>query len=138
MKSLVLATLPFVLLPVPVVAVAADVPLVAQAFVSSPIQAVNPSGDTLYLSNNTVFERSLRVNTATTINGRSIPAGSTIRGQFEPVSGGLRYVATGVEVDNQIISLQAVSDTLHDVKDPRETTGGAIAGDAAIGAAGGA
>ncbi len=138
MKSIVLATLPLVLFPVPAVAVAADAPLLAQAFVSNPIQAVNPSSETLYLNNDAVFERSLRVSTATTVNGRSIPAGSTIRGQFEPISGGLRYVATGVEVNNQVIPIQAVSGTLHDVKDPRETGGGSIAGDAAIGAAGGA
>jgi hypothetical protein len=138
MKFLVLATLPLVWFPVPAAAINPNAPLLAQVFVSSPIQAVNPSRDTLYLNNDAVFERSLRVGTATTVNGRSIPAGSTIRGQFEPVSGGLRYVATGVEVDNQIIPIQAVSGTLHDVKDPRETTGGAIAGDAAIGAAGGA
>ena len=59
-------------------------------------------------------------------------------GRFEPVSGGLRYVATRVEVGDRIYSLQAASDTLHDVKDPRETSAGSILGDAGIGAAGGA
>ncbi|MGF1569834.1 MAG: hypothetical protein ACFCVD_17490 [Nodosilinea sp.] len=139
MKFTAFATLSLVLLPIaslPPVLVAP--PALAQAFASGPIQAINSAGDTLYLNNDTVVETSLTVSTATTFNGRSIPAGSILRGRFEPVTGGLRYVADAVQVEGQIYSIQAVSDVLHDVKDPREASAGAIAGDAAIGAAGGA
>jgi len=138
-------TIPFATLPLVLVGLAGmpqgliNAPVAqAQVFVSGPVQAVNPTQEKLFLNNDTVVERSLTISSATTINGRSVPAGSVIRGQFEPAAGGLRYVATSVEVGNQIYPLQATSDLLHDVKDPRETTGGAIARDAAVGAAGGA
>lgn len=110
----------------------------AQVFVSSPIQAITPNGETAYLNTNATVEQSLRVGTATTVNGRSIPAGSTIRGQFEPAPGGVRYVATAVEVGGQVYPLNAASELLRDIKDPRETSTGAILTDAGIGAAGGA
>ncbi len=110
----------------------------AQLFVSSPIQAVIPTSDTIYLNNNATVEQSLRVETATSLNGRSIPAGSVVRGRFEPAPGGLRYVATAVEVGNQVYPVNAASDLLPDIKDPRQTTTGAILTDAGIGAAGGA
>jgi fermentation-respiration switch protein FrsA (DUF1100 family) len=140
MKTIPFATLPLVLASVVGLPQGLINPPIAQAqvFVSGPVQAVNTNQEKLFLNHDTVAERSLTVGTATTINGRSIPAGAVIRGQFEPVPGGLRYVATSVEVGNQIYPLQASSEVLHDVKDPRETTGGAIARDAAIGAAGGA
>lgn len=102
------------------------------------LAANNPGSDTLYLNPDTVFAYNLAVANPTTINGVSLPSGAVVRGQFEPVSGGLRYVATGAEVGDRIYSFQAASDTLHDIKDPRETTVGSIAGDTAIGAAGGA
>jgi hypothetical protein len=50
----------------------------------------------------------------------------------------VRYVATAVEVGNQVYTVNAVSDLLRDIKDPRETNTGAILTDAGIGAAGGA
>ncbi|HZG37399.1 MAG TPA: hypothetical protein VEZ50_01855 [Nodosilinea sp.] len=110
----------------------------AQLFVSSPIQAVTPNSETLYLNTNATVEKTLQVGAATNLNGRSIPAGSVIRGRFEPSPGGVRYVATAVEVGNQVYTVNAVSDLLRDIKDPRETNTGAILTDAGIGAAGGA
>lgn len=141
MKLATFATLSLLLLPVGDIsqAYAADTPaLLAQAVPANTLQAVTSVDKTLYLGNGDVVEQSLRVNSPTTFNGVSIPAGSVIRGQFEPVTGGLRYVATGVQVGSRVYTLRALSDVLHDVKDPRETSSGAIFGDAAIGAAGGA
>lgn len=115
---------------------AAEPVLLAQA--SSTMQTASRNGETLYLNRDTTYDYSLRVTSSTNFGGLNIPSGAIVRGRFEPVSGGLRYVATRVEVGDRIISLQATSDTLHDVKDPRETSAGAILGDAGIGAAGGA
>ncbi|TVQ09414.1 MAG: hypothetical protein EA368_09425 [Leptolyngbya sp. DLM2.Bin27] len=110
----------------------------AQLFVSRPIQAVTPNRETLYLATNATVETSLQVGAATHLNGRSIPAGAVVRGRFEPAEGGVRYVATAVEVGNQVYAVNAVSELLRDIKDPRETTTGSIVRDAGIGAAGGA
>lgn len=110
----------------------------AQLFVSSPIQAITPNSERLYLNTNATVEQSLQVGAATSLNGRNIPAGSTIRGRFEPAKGGVRYVATAVEVNSQVYPVNAASDLLRDIKDPRETSTGAILTDAGIGAAGGA
>lgn len=140
MKIATLTTLPLLLWPVMgLPQVQAQEPLfVAQANPNNTIQATTSVDKTLYLGNGEMVEQSLRVNNATTFNGVSIPAGAVIRGRFEPVTGGLRYVADGVQIGSRVYTLQAVSNTLHDVKDPRETSSGAILGDAAIGAAGGA
>jgi hypothetical protein len=111
---------------------------IAQAIPATTLQVLSTTEETLYLGSGDVVERSLRVNQATTFNGVSIPAGAILRGQFEPVNGGLRYVTEGVQIGSQVYRLRAQSDLLHDVKDPRETSSGAILGDAAVGAAGGA
>ncbi|HEY9734695.1 MAG TPA: hypothetical protein V6D06_00380 [Trichocoleus sp.] len=133
-------TLPLMVLPVlaAVPAVATPVPAIFVQASSGPVRAVLRENKTLYLNNDTTYEYSLRAESAATVGGVNIPAGAIIRGQFEPVQGGLRYVATAAEFNNRVFTLRAASDTLHDVKDPRETTAGAILGDAAIGAAGGA
>lgn len=110
----------------------------AQLFVSSPIQAIAPNSETLYLNTDATVEQTLQVGTATNLNGRSVPAGSIVRGRFEPAEGGVRYVATAVEVGNQVYAVNATSELLRDIKDPRETNTGAILTDAGIGAAGGA
>ncbi len=110
----------------------------AQLFVSSPIQAIIPNSEALYLNPDTTVEQSLQVGAATSLNGRNIPAGSVVRGRFEPAPGGVRYVATAVEVGNQVYTINAASELLRDIKDPRETSTGAILTDAGIGAAGGA
>jgi hypothetical protein len=110
----------------------------AQANASNTIQAVTQTEETLYFSPGTIYELPLVVDTSTVINGRQLLAGTVIQGRLEPVSGGLQYVATGIQAGELTMPLSASSDVLADVKDPRETSAGAIAGDAAIGAAGGA
>ncbi|MGG6241055.1 hypothetical protein ACQ4N7_20725 [Nodosilinea sp. AN01ver1] len=131
LAALTLAVMPIgALVPAPIAQ--------AQLFVSSPIQAVTPNSETLYLNTNATVEQTLRVGAATTLNGRSIPAGAIVRGRFEPAEGGVRYVATAVEVGSQVYPVNAASELLRDIKDPRETSTGAILTDAGIGAAGGA
>ncbi|MEO1592692.1 MAG: hypothetical protein AAFU71_15565 [Cyanobacteria bacterium J06632_22] len=94
-------------------------------------------GETLYLSSDSTHEYSLKLADGATVNGIVFPTGSLVRGQFQPVDGGLQFVANSVESGNQIYRLNATSELLHDQKDPRETSAGAILGDAAIGATGG-
>ncbi len=93
--------------------------------------------ETLYLNKDEVHEYNLRLQERTAVGDRFLPEGSIIRGQFEPVDGGLRYVADSVEVGDRILDLNAVSDTFTDQKDPRQTDADDIIEDAAIGAAGG-
>ncbi|MGF1459946.1 MAG: hypothetical protein ACFBSG_13075 [Leptolyngbyaceae cyanobacterium] len=119
------------------------VPMSARAQVGpsraiAQIRVMTQSEETLYFQPDTAYELPLVVETAVTVNGRQLPAGTVIQGRLEPVSGGLRYVATGVSAGGFQQSLAASSELLPDVKDPRETSTRAIAGDAAIGAAGGA
>ena len=95
------------------------------------------SDETLYLNKDEVHEYNLVLDERTEVDGRFFPAGSIVRGQFEPVDGGLRYVATSAEVGDRIFDLSAVSETLTDQKDPRQTDADDIIEDAAIGAAGG-
>ncbi|MDB9525123.1 hypothetical protein PN498_03920 [Oscillatoria sp. CS-180] len=105
---------------------------------ANEIQVVTQSDETLYFNTDTTYELPLAVASSTVVDGRSIPAGTIIRGRLEPASGGLRYVATTLEAGEVSRSLNATSAVLADVKDPRETSAESIAGDAAIGAAGGA
>ncbi|NJL85306.1 MAG: hypothetical protein HC886_03975 [Leptolyngbyaceae cyanobacterium SM1_1_3] len=104
---------------------------------SAQINVILPQPETLYLTRDEVNEYSLRLQNAATVNGVSLPAGSVVRGEFRPVEGGLQYVATGIEANNRFYSLNAESATLHDVKDPRQTSAGSVLTDAAIGATGG-
>lgn len=138
MKRAVLAVLPLMLQPslLSPVAVRAQPAIFVRN--ASTLSVSNLGDETLYLQPDTAVSYNLTLTTSAQVGGVSLPAGAVIRGQFEPVAGGLRYVATGFETSDRIYSLQAVSDTLHDVKDPRETSAGAILSDAAIGAAGGA
>lgn len=141
MKCILLSLLPLGLLPVlavPPALAESDQPAIFAQTVSGPLRVVLRDGNTLYLNHDTVREYTLRLESPAAIGSVSLPAGSLIRGQFEPVQGGLRYVADSAETNGRLYSLQVASGTLHDVKDPRETTAGAILGDAAIGAAGGA
>ncbi len=101
------------------------------------LNTTTDTGETLYLNSDATYEYDLRLAESTTVNGVSFPAGSIIRGQFEPAEGGLQFVANSVEAGSQVYRLDAASELLHDQKDPRETSAGAIIGDAAIGAAGG-
>ena len=95
------------------------------------------SDETLYLDKDDVHEYNLVLENRTAVGNRFLPEGSVIRGQFEPVDGGLRYVADSAEVGDRIVELKATSETLTDQKDPRQTDTGDIIEDAAIGAAGG-
>lgn len=65
------------------------------------------------------------------------PAGSLIKGQIVPEKGGGVFVASSISTNSVERALAAKSSTLHDVKDPRQISAGAIAQDAAIGAGGG-
>ncbi|ASC71727.1 uncharacterized protein XM38_026810 [Halomicronema hongdechloris C2206] len=156
MNRLLLATIPLLVITTGEVAQAQTTPSrspdlftqpQAQAQTATSLNADSNIDDTLYLNHDQVREHSLRLRETTRWNGITLPAGSVIRGQFEPIEGGLQYVATSVEVrdgqrpareGHRTYSLTALSDPLHDVKDPRETNTGAILTDAAIGAAGGA
>lgn len=95
------------------------------------------SDETLYLNKDEVHEYNLVLESRISVDDRFLPEGSIIRGQFEPVDGGLRYVATAAEVGDRIVDLDATSETLADRKDPRQTDVDDIIEDAAIGAAGG-
>jgi hypothetical protein len=66
-----------------------------------------------------------------------LPYGSVVSGRFEPAPGGTRFLAKSVAINGRSYALSAQSKVINDVKDPRETGTGAIAGDAAIGALGG-
>lgn len=105
---------------------------------ATEIRAITRSEETLYFNKDTLYELPLVVESPVVLNGRNLPAGTVIQGRLEPISGGLQYVATGIQAGGITQPLTARSALLPDVKDPRETSAGAIAGDAAIGAAGGA
>ena len=109
--------------------------LVAQT--PQTLSTVIRSDETLDLSKDEIHEYNLRLENRTAVGDRFLPEGSIIRGQFEPVDGGLRYVANSAEVGDRIFQLSAVSETLTDQKDPRQTDTDDIIEDAAIGAAGG-
>lgn len=103
----------------------------------SPIQATSAQDETLYLNSDRSYTYNLEVSNDLRIGSLNIPAGSIIRGRYEPADGGLRYVANAAEINGRTYNLKATSDVIEDVKDPRDTSVGAIAGDAGIGAAGG-
>lgn len=129
------------LLVTPFLPIAFSTAAIAQTSVSqtaNQIRVITQTDETLYLDPGLRYELPLIVETTTTANGRQLPAGTVIQGRLEPISGGLQYIATGIEAGGFVRSLSAQSDLLADVKDPRETSAGAIASDAAIGAAGGA
>jgi len=120
---------------VPEVAQAQNQMVVAQ---TATIPATSAQNQTLHLNNDKVYSYNLEVARGTTIDGMYIPAGATILGRYEPASGGLRYVATGVRMNGRTYNLDATSEVIEDQKDPRDTSAGSIAEDAGIGAAGGA
>ncbi len=97
-------------------------------------------GGTLYLSTGETRAAVLRVD-RDVVAGNGvvlIPTGATIAGDFVPVAGGSRFVARTLNSRGTTVRLAAESNPILDVKDPRETSVGAILGDAAIGAAGAA
>jgi hypothetical protein len=108
--------------------------LVAQ---NRAIEASSAQEETLYLNNDRTYAYNLVAARAGTIDGVSFPAGATIVGRYEPAKGGLRYVANTVVYGDRSYRIRAVSETIEDEKDPRDTSIGAIAEDAGIGAAAG-
>jgi uncharacterized protein YcfJ len=100
----------------------------------------NPQQGALYLNTDRTYPYSLLVAEDVLDNNGNvaIPANSEIRGTFRPARGGLVYVADSISINGRIYTVNATSKLLRDVKDPRYQDGGKIAGDAAIGAAGGA
>lgn len=101
------------------------------------VQTTLDNPETLYLDKRESYDYDLVVARASSIGGRRLPVGAVIRGQFLPTEGGLFYQANSVELADRIYDIDAYSDVLHDKKDPRETSTGAILTDAAIGAVGG-
>ena len=104
---------------------------------SKTIEAKSAQKDTLYLNNNKTYSYNLIATQGGTIGNVTIPVGATIVGKYVPAEGGLRYEAQAVSYDQYSYNISARSETLTDVKDPRDTSAGAVAEDAGIGAAGG-
>ncbi len=67
----------------------------------------------------------------------TLPAGTKIYGQLQPVAGGLQFISNSLVHNGRSYPLQARSTLLPDEKDPRQYSSQSIAGDAAIGAAAG-
>ena len=109
--------------------------LIAQQ--SNSLLAKSAQQETLYLNNDRTYSYNLIARESGEIGGVEIPAGATIVGKYVPAEGGLRYVAEAVTYDDYSYTINASSPVIEDVKDPRDTDAGAIAEDAAIGAAGG-
>ena len=109
--------------------------LVAQS--SPSLRAESAQSETLYLNNDRTYSYNLIAQEPGTIGDVTVPAGATIVGKFVPTDGGLRYVAEAVTYDDYSYTINASSGVIEDVKDPRDTSAGAIAEDAGIGAAGG-
>lgn len=105
---------------------------------SRSIKARSAQSETLYLNNDRSYAYNLIAANRGVIDKIVIPKGATIVGKYIPAEGGLRYVAEAVTYDRYSYRISASSSVLEDVKDPRDTSAGAIAEDAAIGAAGGA
>lgn len=105
---------------------------------TNTVTASSAQQDTLYLNNDKTYSYNLIATERTTLDGVTIPVGATIVGRYVPAEGGLRYVAEAVTYDQYSYPISATSQVFEDVKDPRDRSAGAIAGDAGIGAAGGA
>ncbi len=104
---------------------------------SRTIEARSAQQKTLYLNNNRVYYYNLIATQNGTIGNVTVPVGATIEGKYVPADGGLRYVATAVTYGKYSYPINAKSQTLTGVKDPRDTSAGSVAEDAGIGAAGG-
>lgn len=140
MKIRDMTFLPLLMAPIAPFALAdiAAAETIAQLRQETSIKVVVQSEETLYFTPDATYELPVVVDSAIMLDGVNIPAGTVINGRLEPVEGGLRYVTTDFEAGGFRTALLATSDVLRDVKDPRETSVGSIATDAAIGAAGGA
>ena len=105
---------------------------------SRTIEARSAQQKTLYLNNNRVYYYNLIATQKGKIGNVTVPVGATIEGKYVPADGGLRYVATAVTYGKYSYPINAKSQTLTGVKDPRDTSAGSVAEDAGIGAVGGA
>lgn len=101
------------------------------------ITATSAQSETLYLNKDKRYSFNLEVTRGGRFAGYNLPAGSIIRGQYVPAEEGLRYVADAAIVNGRTFNINARSDVLETVKDPRDTSGGAVAEDAGIGAGAG-
>ncbi len=101
------------------------------------LQTTLAKEETLYLDKSGTYRYDLVIRQDSAIGNQRLPVGTVVRGQFEPADGGLVYVANSVEIADRIYQINAVSGLFRDVKDPRQTSAGAILTDAAIGAVGG-
>ena len=104
---------------------------------SIALKAESAQSETLYLNNDRTYSYNLVAQERGEIDGVVVPVGATIVGKYVPAEGGLRYVAEAVTYGDYSYSINATSGVIEDVKDPRDTSAGAIAEDAGIGAAGG-
>ncbi|AFY68972.1 hypothetical protein Pse7367_0669 [Thalassoporum mexicanum PCC 7367] len=106
-----------------------------------PLVAKLVDDQTLYINNGETISVRLRIDRdvrATNSGVVLIPAGAFVEGQFVPVDGGSRFVASTLSSRGASVSLSGESELITDVKDPRQVNTGSIATDAAIGAAGAA
>lgn len=101
------------------------------------LKAKSAQSETLYLNNDRTYSYNLIAKERGEIDGVTVPVGATIVGKYVPADGGLRYVAEAVTYDEYSYTIEASSGVIKDVKDPRDTSAGATAEDAGIGAAGG-
>ena len=105
---------------------------------SRVLEAISAESKILYLNNDRTYSYNLVATRPGIIGNIQVPAGATIVGRYVPTEGGLQYVAQAIVYDRYSYRISAISQRLEDVKDPRDTSVGAIATDAGIGAAGGA
>ena len=105
---------------------------------SRVVEARSAESKILYLNNDRAYSYNLVATRPGIIGNIRIPPGATIVGRYVPTEGGLRYVAQAIVYGQYSYRISAISEKLKDVKDPRDTSVGAIATDAGIGAAGGA
>ncbi|MFP4134322.1 MAG: hypothetical protein ACLFRN_07940 [Halothece sp.] len=104
---------------------------------NSVITTTSAQNEKLYLNRDKRYSYNLEVTRGGRFAGLNLPQGSVIRGEYVPAEEGLRYVANSVVVNGQTYNINARSEVLEPMKDPRDTSGGAVAEDAGIGAAGG-
>lgn len=100
----------------------------------TPIYTASVANEPLYLDSDRSYSYDLRVREGTSFGDRYIPAGAIIRGNYEPVSGGLRYVAHSVSIGDRTYRFNASSDILRGHSSPNSKR--AIAEDAGVGAVG--
>jgi hypothetical protein len=109
-------------------------PYEVQAVEGTAISTVNIANEPLYLESDRTYNYDLRVHQSTTFGNLYIPQGALIQGAFEPVHGGMHYVAKSVTFYGQTYQLNATSDVIAGRRE--SASGGTIAKDAGIGAAG--